>query len=517
MPLDGKKEAFGDLPKRGERGVGRRIQAAPARGAGASLRGSHATPVPNRQPLPAPSPQQPAPAPPQAPLTCRGRSRSSRGGVSTTSAALPGPARPAPSYRKCPLRRPGAGPRSPSYRNGRRAELRVTATPFPRQPNTHIPVAGDPKRMRKRENWTPAPNKQGAKLSFPLRNHMDMIYVGTIGIGTPPQNFSVAFDTGSTDLWVPSIYCPSPACGECAPWRRSTIDPRLSSSFRNSSRPMNVVYGSGRMSGIIWNLIAVSQGFGLSMVEPGYEFVLTSFDGILGLPYPGLGTKGITPFFDTLWEQNLISENVFAFYLSREMKEGSTVMLGGVDHSYYTGELHWIPVTRTTRRQFWQITVDSISMNGKVVAYHGGCQAILDTGMSLLLGPQRDIRNIHSILQAQQTFAHRVTIPCDNKNTMPDLVFTINRVNYSVSASAYLRQDTNYYYYYYYSIAIPEIEVGRADGMRGNRWNSCISNLDWMELAWYQKEPWTRGDVFLRLYFSVFDRGNNRVGLATAV
>ncbi len=56
-------------------------------------------------------------------------------------------------------------------------------------------------------NSTCASSLVGAPADNDPTGFLKSSFVGTISVGSPPQFFRVIFDTGSANLWVPSVYC----------------------------------------------------------------------------------------------------------------------------------------------------------------------------------------------------------------------------------------------------------------------------------------------------------------------
>ncbi|XP_065741125.1 gastricsin [Phocoena phocoena] len=322
--------------------------------------------------------------------------------------------------------------------------------------------------------------------------YMDAAYFGEISIGTPPQNFLVLFDTGSSNLWVPSVYCQSQACTS-----HTRFNPSLSSTYSTNGQTFSLQYGSGSLTGFfgydtltVQGIKVPNQEFGLSEKEPGTNFLYAKFDGIMGMAYPALSMGGAPTVLQGMLQEGALTSPVFSFYLSSQQgsQDGGALIFGGVDSSLYTGQIHWAPVTQEL---YWQIGIEEFLIADQATGWCSqGCQAVVDTGTSLLTVPQQFMSSLLQATGAEEDQYGQFFVDCNSIQSLPTLTFIINGVQFPLPPASYILNNDDSF---------------------------CMLGVEPTYVPSQNGQPlWILGDVFLRSYYSVYDLGNNRVGFATA-
>nr|XP_050028364.2 lysosomal aspartic protease-like [Dermacentor andersoni] len=323
-----------------------------------------------------------------------------------------------------------------------------------------------------------------------------VLYYGNITLGTPPQVFSVIFDTGSSKLWVPSSKCPArvPACRV----HRKYYSSRSSTYVQNGTH-FEIEYGSGAVAG---ELSIDTLGIGEARVkgqmfaevtEVSRVFNTGKFDGILGLGYPQRAVLYVTPVFDNMVAQGLAVTPVFAFNLNRNLSDhnGGEVLFGGVDKAHYKGDVTYLPVTK---KGYWQFKMDGIKISGKTTFCKRGCQAIADTGTSAIVGPSDEIDKLNRRIRAKEVSPGEYVVNCKSLPRLPKISFHLNQREFVLDPEDYI-----------FKISVTE-----------NGTTICLSGFVAMDVPLPLGPLWILGDRFIGRYYTIFDRGNDRVGFADA-
>lgn len=315
-----------------------------------------------------------------------------------------------------------------------------------------------------------------ARHSIDLTNYRNTEFYGPITIGTPPQTFNVIYDTGSSNLWVPAKKFEGHA----------VYDHSASSTYVKNGTRFDIRYGSGPVSGFVsadtvtFGGVTVKKQLFAEITEvtglgPAYD----KFDGILGLGFDSIAVNQIPTLFGRLVATKAIEEPVFSFYLGTDAD--GELMVGGSDPERYTGSISWVPLESKT---YWQVALDAFTVDGPggKVGASGRASAIVDTGTTLLVLPPKTLLRVGKAVGATYDSQSGIFVLPSCSVNAPDIVITLNGKDFPLTSKDYIFNDN------------------------GTCFVGAMAGDDLIIL----------GDVFIRKYYTIFDWGNSRVGLATA-
>jgi hypothetical protein len=329
-------------------------------------------------------------------------------------------------------------------------------------------------------------------------------YYGEVILGT--QVFQAIYDTGSSNLWMPGAACSSTDCnGKTKYTGPSTA----------LNEPFSITYGSGDVSGQLYNvpislagcnISAYTVGLASDINFPGYASA--PYEGILGLAWPGLtGTDNIPAIIPELYKAGQIAAPLFGLFLSTDLS-GGELTLGEADPDHYQGNFTWVTLTE---QLWWTVGMWTVAVNNNVVlsanpsSSGGGLQTsnscIIDSGTSLIIGPQESIATlVQAIANAANTqlfysqSGGYYYVDPNAANSLPPISFTLQggngvKTTFTMTGLTYV---------------LPELAI--SSNQLPLAFQGMGTNTD----------MWIMGDPFLRVFYSVYDYGNSRVGFAPA-
>ncbi|KAJ7829548.1 acid protease [Mycena leptocephala] len=314
----------------------------------------------------------------------------------------------------------------------------------------------------------------------------DEEWAGKISVGTPAQSaFLIDFDTGSSDLWLPSSTCTSSTCSSKNKYKASS-----SSTSVKKSGTFSIEYGDGStVSGPIYTdtvtvakITATKQYFS-AVTTLSSSFADDPVDGILGLAFPAISNLNENPFFVTANDAGATDANQFGFYLA---STGSELYLGGTNDAKYSGDIEFNAVDSS--QGFWQATGAKAKVGSTSAVT--GFDTIIDSGTTLMYGPPAAVKKLFAKVSGSKVYDSTngyYSYPCDSP---PEISFNWGGSDWTISAD---------------NLNLGQTESGSSD---------CVSSLAAQDLG-LGADVWLLGDAFMKNVYTVFDFDQEAVGFAS--
>ncbi|KAH9944875.1 acid protease [Amylocystis lapponica] len=330
----------------------------------------------------------------------------------------------------------------------------------------------------------------------------DLQWFGNISVGTPPQELTVVFDTGSFTLEFASTQCGSECSGQVQ------FDASKSSTYVDGGDEQTLDFGTGVgvdpvtssneyeltvRSGTDTVSLAGFTATGVSLstiVKQSKAFNVDPFSGILGMPP---STDGV---FGAFVNQGLPA--LFGMYLTPKATGNAELTLGGYDSSKFTGDLSYAPTTGGEGGN-WVLTSSTLAVNGKTTdTLNSQRDIIFDSGTSNVVFDTQTTEAIYAIISSDikpySKESGAYGIACDKVASLPaqiDVTFT------TASGKAF-------------NLTIPSSEL--SVGPFPDDSSTCQTLIN---SSGDSDDELILGGSVLKHYYSVWDVGNQQIGFAS--
>lgn len=335
-------------------------------------------------------------------------------------------------------------------------------------------------------------------------------YYGEVEVGTPPQKFTVIFDTGSGHLLLPSERCDSEACAKhkrflaknsstCIPigWADSPLERAEDDNDRDTKViqfAMGDAVGQFNRDEVCLGGFCGLADFVELTEESNNPFKDAKWDGVVGL---GQAVSEAPEFnvFQMLANSSTpkMKKPIFAVFLGRLMSDDSEITFGDVRQERMSGPMTWFDVSE---EGYWQFKFTDFAVDGKATGIcdrYGkrGCQAVLDTGSSLMMGPRHDLDKVLKLIN----FGNDTTANCTAKTKFPKLGFMIEGKLFEMEPDDYMDRE--------YDASLP----------KGT--DSCWAHL--MPIGDTGRGPiFVLGMPFLRKFYTAYNIEEKKIGIAVS-
>lgn len=362
-------------------------------------------------------------------------------------------------------------------------------------------------------------------------------------LGTPGQPFLMDFDTGSSDMWVPSKDCDA-TCDAFPDWRR--YDQNASSTYLVASTStdmnnFNVAYEDGETVHGTHAKDTIQIGANVKVEGQVFAQVtkLTNFEtceseeGILGLAFSFISSHNYPSLLSNL--EPALLHPIFSLYLdanddyppdtadgppamdangnkqfgeAQPSTSSSQIVFGGVDQKHYEGCLNWHELGQFDLNTgdifvgYWDFRLDDVRVGG--TSLPTSALALVDSGSSYVVGPLLDVGKFALVNGATcfvlQDLSEPKEVDCDNKWGWDSAMIECDQPFFNLE---FVSDGITY-------VLEKEDLVLRVATSYGD---ACILRI----IGSDDIPGWVLGDVFLNKYYAAFDFTNKRVGFAKAM